>query len=199
MSRVFNIDEVKYENFNKDEINQFENLGIDDESTIEERKIKIKKKLAEDNFKDIEKLVEEAMDKDEYVELSFRGITTGMQYLLSTMYSADYYFIPVGFMDVGLNFIVYATSKKVFIFETKEYNQIQRSYEINYEDIKKFYYRKKKDRTILYFKVKKDKNDNLRECSSWILYKYYTGRISMALTCEDKDIITKYLEKKIIK
>lgn len=113
------------------------------------------------------------------------------------MCSADYAVMPLALMDVGNRFVVFGTRHKVMIYEVKELYQIQRAYIIEYDDIFKYYYKIKKNDTILCFKAKKDKHGQLRECSNWMLYGYLQGRINMIINSSDRDIIAKYLNREI--
>ncbi|MGR5984404.1 hypothetical protein ACUC2M_03285 [Bacillus cytotoxicus] len=63
--------------------------------------------------------------------------------------------MPLVLVDVGNRFVVFGTKHKVMIYEVKEMYQLQREYIIDYNNISKYYYKTKKDRTILCFKAKK--------------------------------------------
>ncbi|CAI8852949.1 MULTISPECIES: hypothetical protein [Bacillus] len=193
----YNIDQIVFEQWDEQEISRFEAIGERLVGSLEKKKKDIRKRIAEENFQEIEVKANNELTENEFIELQFQARATGGYYLGAIMCSADYAVMPLALMDVGNRFVVFGTRHKVMIYEVKELYQIQRAYIIDYDDIFKYYYKIKKNDTILCFKAKKDKYGQLRECSNWMLYGYLQGRINMIINSSDRDIIAKYLDREI--
>lgn len=193
----YSIDQIVFEQWDEQEISQFEAIGERLIGNLENKKKDIRKRIARENFKEIEEKANNELEENEFIELQFQAQATGGHHLGAIMCSADYAVMPLALMDVGSRFVVFGTRHKIMIYEVKELYQIQRAYIIDYDDIFKYYYKIRKDYTVLCFKAKKDKYNQLRECSSWMLYGYLQGRINMVINNSDRDIIAKYFDREI--
>ncbi|ABS24151.1 hypothetical protein ACRS6Y_04015 [Bacillus cytotoxicus] len=189
------LDQVVLEQWDERQIAHFEEIGERLIGNLEEKKKDIKKQIARENLREIERKAHYELEEDEYIELQFQASATGGYYLGSLLCSADYFAMPLVLVDVGNRFVVFGTKHKVMIYEVKEMYQLQREYIIDYNNISKYYYKTKKDRTILCFKAKKDKYNQLRECSNWLLYGYLQGRINMMIDRSDRDVIAKFFDR----
>ncbi|MDM5157556.1 hypothetical protein QUF88_28160 [Bacillus sp. DX1.1] len=196
-SADYSIDQIVFEQWNEQEISQFEEIGERLVGNLENKKKDIRRRIARENFQEIEAKANDELEENEFIELQFQASATGGYYYGAVMCSADYAAMPLVLMDVGNRFVVFGTRNKIMIYEVKELYQIQRAYIIDYDDIFKYYYKVRKNYTVLCFKAKKDKYKHLRECSSWMLYGYLQGRINMVINSLDRDIIAKYLDREI--
>ncbi|MBY0595986.1 hypothetical protein [Bacillus bingmayongensis] len=193
----YSIDQIAFEQWDEQEILQFEAIGERLIGSLENKKQDIRKRIARENFKEIEEKANNELEKKEFIELQFQARATGGYYLSTLMCSADYAVMPLALMDVGNRFVVFGTRHKVMIYEVKELYQVQRAYIIDYDDIFKYYYKIKKSHAVLCFKAKRDKYNQLRECSNWMFYGYLQGRINMVINSSDRDSIAKYFDKEI--
>ncbi|WP_243525354.1 hypothetical protein [Bacillus pseudomycoides] len=193
----YSIDQIAFEQWDEQEIFQFEAIGERLIGSLENKKKDIRKRIARENFKEIEEKANNELEKNEFIELQFQARATGGYYLGTLMCSADYAVMPLALMDVGNRFVVFGTRHKVMIYEVKELYQVQRAYIIDYDDIFKYYYKIKKSHTVLCFKAKRDKYNQLRECLNWMLYGYLQGRINMVINSSDRDSIAKYFDREI--
>jgi hypothetical protein len=193
----FNIEDMPIEQWDDEEIKRFENVGEHYVGDLEDKKKDIKGLIAIENLRIIEEKANMELGEEEFIELKFHGAPTGVSFLGAMWFSANYYVMPMALMDIGNRFIVFGTRKKLLIYEVRELNKLQREYVIDYKDIFMYYYKQKKDYIVLCFKAKKDKYDELRECSSWLLYKYFQGRINMIVNTHDRELIVNFFEQKI--
>ncbi|PEY38106.1 hypothetical protein CN354_11370 [Bacillus cereus] len=193
----YSIDQIVFEQWDEQEISRFEAIGKRLIGSLENKKKDIRKRIARENFQGIEEKANNELEKNEFIELQFQARATGGYYLGTLMCSADYTVMPLALMDVGNRFVVFGTRYKIMIYEVKELYQVQRAYIIDYDDIFKYYYKIKKSHTVLCFKAKRDKYNQLRECSNWMLYGYLQGRINMVINSSDRDVIAKYFDREI--
>ncbi|KEK25620.1 hypothetical protein [Bacillus gaemokensis] len=193
----YSVDQIVFEQWNEQEISQFEAIGERLVGGLENKKKDIRKRIARENFQEIEAKANNELEENEFIELQFQGNATGGYYYGAMMCSADYVAMPLVLMDIGNRFVVFGTRHKIMIYEVRELYQIQREYIIDYDDIFKYYYKKRKSYTVFCFKAKKDKYNQLRECSNWLLYGYLQGRINMVVNNSDRDIIANYFDREI--
>ncbi|GGE82869.1 hypothetical protein [Priestia taiwanensis] len=193
----WNIDNVTFEQWDEAKIKEFERIGESYVGDLTTKKQDVKRLIAMENLQEIEEMAMAELDKDEFLEVKFYAAQTGGNFLSAMFFSANYYIMPMIMMDIGHRFIVFGTRKKLLIYEVRELNQVQRMYIIDYKDISKYYYKKKKNCIILCFKARKDKYDELRECSNWLLYGYLQGRINMVITSEDRELVATFFEQRI--
>ena len=186
-----------YEEWNQEEISEFEALGSIFNINIESKKQDVKKKIAQENMAIIEEKANNELEAEEFIDLHFRAQTTGLQFLSDLLFSADYYVMPTVLRDVGLSYIAYGSTNKIMIYEIGALAKINRQYIIAYKDIKKYKYRVKKNYTSIHLKVEKDKYDQLRESSNWLLYGYLHNRINININSPERGKIIQYLDHKI--
>ncbi|MEG2291094.1 MAG: hypothetical protein RSC24_14470 [Clostridium sp.] len=195
MSKDFDIEKLSYNDFSDAEVKSYEELGEKLNINFENKKVEGKKNLKLENLREIEREFYEELEIGEVLKYKFSGVMGGMQYLSSTIFSADYFMTPFAFMDVGTKMKFYVTDRKVIIFEVGSYLKIMRKYIMNFKDIKRFKCNKKKSKVTFF--CNKDKYKKIRMCDSPWFYYIFQGRFEFSITNDNKEEIINYFYKKI--
>ncbi|MGG7078241.1 hypothetical protein [Clostridium sardiniense] len=189
----FNIDDLVYEEFNDAEVKNFESFGESFITRIANRKKELKREIATENYNIIKEEVDNELEVGEFIKEKCTGTMGWLQYLSATMWSADYYVLPFAFWDVSLNYRIFITDRKIMIFEVTNIFKIQRQYIIDFKDIDRYKGNVKKGE--FRFFAKKDKYDEIRMSSNWLLYYVLQGRFDVYVTSENKQEVVKLLDE----
>ncbi len=189
----FNIDDLVYEEFNDAEVKNFESLGEGFISRVANRKKELKREIAIENYNIIKEEVANELEIGEVLKEKCTGTMGWLQYLSETMWSADYYVLPFALWDVSLNYRIFITDRKIMIFEVTNIFKIQREYIIDFKDIDRYKGNIKKGK--FRFFAKKDKYDEIRMSSNWLLYYLLQGRFDVYITSENKHEVVKLLDE----
>ncbi|MGN2370199.1 hypothetical protein FC961_09965 [Clostridium botulinum] len=189
-----NLDDLMYEEYSDEEVQKFENKGMNFFERIADRRKSIKEKIVENNIEEMRQAMYEELEVGELVEQEFVGSADGRGYISAISNSADYYVMPLAFRDVGTSFKCVMTDRKFIIFEIGSFYRIYRTYVIDYKDVDRVHVNEKTNH--IEFFAKKDKYNSIRECSNWLLYYFIQGRFAMSITAGKKDEVFKLFRDK---
>ncbi len=187
----------QYETYSDTEIQQLERLGAQHMGEEIKDKKHIKQYIKKRNLEAMRELAEGELEADEYLEAEFDGSLTALNYL-GNMTSAEYAFMMLAaYNDVPVKYHVYLTTKKMIVYEIGKLNVIGRQYVFDYGAIRHFKGKSRKDYVKLFFKVDEDKYDAFRTSGNWLLYPFVSRRIGINIFCEEREILLKFIQKKV--
>ncbi|MGL6184040.1 MAG: hypothetical protein ACRC1T_01435 [Clostridium chrysemydis] len=195
MSNCFdlNIDDLVYEEYDDEEIENFEDIGYSFFEGIKSKKRKLIDIIKGENINKVKDRVYEELDLGEVILSEFTGNIDGRNYLRA-FDSAEYMFVPMAFMDVGSRYHCFITDRKMLIYEVGYYNKIMREYIVEDKDINRVTLKPNKDNIEFY--VKKDKYNMIRTVTDFMTYFFYQGRVSINLTSKNKEQVYKIFKEK---
>lgn len=176
-----------------------ETANVSDDK-LKERKKAVKIKISIENLNKCNKMAEDSLDEDEEIIYKFRGLMSGLKYLGSVL---SYTFWTNGLgayslLNLGTNYIVYITNKRIIFLEVDEINNIKKKYSFVFSDIIKFKYKNKGNDTILDFKYKSSNTDDEINTITTGFFNFaymLNNRIIMTVTNNKSKEIAEYLSK----
>ncbi len=195
------IKNLEIQNYDEDEIERYESKMDLDENALKERKESITCKISIENMDMCNEKVENQLKEGEKLIYKFKGIMSGWTYYaaINSYRFLTYGIGPLQLSNVGVNYLVYVTNKRMFILEVDGYYEIMKEYVFEFSDITKFNHKKKKGYMVFDFHHKDLKNDESDKyivgTLNWAFI--FNNRIIMKVNQSNIEEIVKFLDEKI--
>lgn len=164
---------------------------------LDERKDSVTKKIKIRNIELCKEKVTNGLEVNEEIKYRFTGIMGSLMYIASTQ-SFDFKFVPgLAGAQMGLNYLVYVTDKRLFVYELDTLNRIKKDYIISFKEIEKFKCKIKNGIGKFDFKLSEVTKNEMRE-TYFLNTSFFKNRIVINSTGKNVEEIKNYIENKIL-
>lgn len=189
--KIENLDIV---DISDEKIKELESMADVSNEKLEQKKNIVTNKIG--NTHECYKNVEAMLQENEEIKYKFGGVMGGLLYFAS-LHAYEYSYLPaISMRDLGTNYLVYVTDRRLFIFEVSSVYRIKRSYVFAYNEIVKFKYKFRKSYVKFDLKVADDTKNDMREV--YFLYTgYFKNRITINSADKDAKEIAGFIKEKV--